>query len=183
MHDKPEHWHRLSREILINTKFITVFQDTVQLPNGNIIDDYTVATLPSGVVIVATDEDGKLITQFEYKYAIDKVILNLPSGSVEGNELPLEAAAKELLEETGYVSEELELIQTTYEYPSKLNHLLYIVRAKNAKKIQEATHEATESISDVHLITADMSDYGGVFDTTYNIAALALTLPEFLRKN
>jgi ADP-ribose pyrophosphatase len=183
MLNKPEHWQRLSRDTLVDTRFIKVYQDKVQLPTGDTFDDYTVATLPSGVVIVATDEDGKLITQFEYKYAIDKVILNLPSGSVEGNELPLEAAAKELLEETGYVSEELELIQTTYEYPSKLNHLLYIVRAKNARKVQEATHEATESISEVHLIDADMPDYGGIFDTTYNIAALALTLPEFLRKN
>lgn len=166
---------------MLDTKFIKVYQDTVRVSSGAIFDDYTVATLPSGVVIVATDTEGRLITQFEYKYAIDRVILNLPSGSVEHGHTPLETAAIELLEETGYESNELEFIQTTHEYPSKLDHELHIIRAKNAVKVKEAAHEATESISEVHLITADMPDYGGVFDTTYNITALALTLPEFLK--
>jgi len=181
MDSKPRKWQRLDRKTLLDTKFMKVYQDTVELPTGAIFDDYTVATLPSGVVVVATDTEGRLITQFEYKYAIDKVILNLPSGSVENGRTPLEVAALELLEETGYQSNELELIRTTYEYPSKLDHQLHIVRAKNAVKVQEVAHEATESISEVHLITAEMSDYGGVFDTTYNITALALTLPEFLK--
>jgi len=181
MDQKPQKWQRLHRETLLDTKFMTVYQDTVKLPTGAVFDDYTVATLPSGVIVVATDPEGRLITQFEYKYAIDKVILNLPSGSVEYGRTPLEVAALELLEETGYESKELELIQTTYEYPSKLDHRVHIVRAKNAIKVKPAAHEATESISEVHLISADMPDYGGIFDTTYNITALALTLPEFLK--
>jgi len=178
---KPQKWQRLNRETLLDTKFLKVFEDTVKLPSGDIFDDYSVVTLPNGVIIVATDVNGKLITQFEYKYAIDKVILNLPSGGVERGETPLEAAAKELLEETGYGSDDIELIQTVYEYPSKLDHVLYIVRAKNAVKVKKSAHEVTESISQVHLISVDMDDFGGVFDTTYNITALALTLPEFLK--
>ena len=179
---KPERWERLSRKTLLDTKFMNVYEDTVKLPNGEVCNDYTVAKLFSGVIIVATDTQGRLITQFEYKYAIDKVILNLPSGSIEGARSPLEVAATELLEETGYESSELELIQTAYEYPSKLDHVIHVVRAKNAVKIKEPQHEATESISKVHLITSEMPDYGGVFNTTYNITALALTLPEYLKK-
>ncbi len=181
MDSKPTKWQRLNRKTLLDTKFMSVYQDTVKLPNGAIFDDYTVASLPSGVIVVATDPEGRLITQFEYKYAIDEVILNLPSGSVENGRTPLEVAALELLEETGYESKELEYIRETYEYPSKMDHKVHIVRAKNAVKVKEAAHEATESISGVHLITADMPEYGGEFNTTYNITALALTLPEFLK--
>jgi len=181
MVSKPQKWQRLHRETLLDTRFMKVYQDTVKLPTGATFDDYTVATLPSGVIVVATDTEGRLITQFEYKYAIDRVILNLPSGSVEHGRTPLEVAALELLEETGYESKELEFIKTIYEYPSKLDHVIHVVRAKNAAKVKEVAHEATESISEVHLITADMPDFGGEFDTTYNITALALTLPEYIR--
>ena len=181
MDSKPDKWQRLDRKNLLDTRFMKVYQDTVKLPTGAIINDYTVATLPSGVVVVATDTEGRLLTQFEYKYAIDRVILNLPSGSIENDRSPLEVAAMELLEETGYESKEFELIQTTYEYPSKLDHRLHIVRAKNAVKVKSVQHEVTESIGEVHLITSDMADFGGVFDATYTIAALALTLPEFLK--
>jgi len=183
MIQKPEPWKQLSRHTLLDTRFMSVYQDTVELPTGKVFDDYTVAKLPSGVVIVATDPEGNLLTQFEYKYAINQVILNLPSGSVEGGKAPLEVAAQELLEETGYTSDELEFIQTTYEYPSKLSHELHIVRAKNAVKIQEPMHEASESISGVYLIPAGKTDYEGSFNTTYNITALALTEPGFLKKN
>jgi len=152
------------------------------MQTGHIIEDYSVVSMPSGVIIVATDTKERLITQFEYKYAIDKTILNLPSGSIENDESVLEVAARELLEETGYSSEDFELIQTVYEYPSKADHVIHIVRAKNAYKSSVAEHEATESIGPVHLITSDMEDYGGIFDTTYNITALALTLPNFLKQ-
>lgn len=181
MDSKPIKWQRLNRKTLLDSKFLNVYQDTVKLPSGAVFDDYTVATLPSGVIVVATDTEGRLITQFEYKYAIDEVILNLPSGSVENGRTPLEVAQLELLEETGYESKELEFIKTIYEYPSKLTHVIHIVRAKNAVKVKDVQHEATESISDVHLITSDMPDFGGDFNTTYNITALALTLPEYIK--
>jgi ADP-ribose pyrophosphatase len=174
-------WKRIERDTVIDSKFLKVHFDTVELPNGVVIDDYSVATLPSGVVIVATDEDGKLLTQYEYKYAIDKTILNLPSGSVESGKSPLETAHQELLEETGYVSDDIELIQTLYEYPSKLDHVLHIVRVKNARKMHDVKHENTESIGPVILLDSN-EPFEGIFDTTYTVSALALTLPEFLKR-
>lgn len=176
----PE-WERLKRSVLVDKPFMKVYQDTVKLPDGAIIDDYTVVSLPSGVIVVATDIEGRLLAQYEYKYAINRTILNLPSGSVEDGVSVLETAKKELLEETGYDSTEFELINTLYEYPSKADHLVHIVRARNAKKITSVQHEQTESISEVILLTPETRRATGVFDTTYAVSALALTLPEYLR--
>lgn len=180
MAPQDTHWKRRARKTLYTSKFLELFSDTVELPNGTIIDDYSVVRLMNGVVIIATDEENRLITQYEYKYAVDKTILNLPSGGIEEGQSPLEAAAKELLEETGYESDELEIVQTVYEYPSKLEHVIHFVRAKNARPVKYVSHEETENISPVKLLSVDDEDYGGVFDATYTIAGLALTLPEFL---
>lgn len=182
-YDYPS-WQRKSRRTLVDTTHMRVYADSIVLPNGSIIDDYTVVTLPSGVVIVATDCEDNLIVQYEYKYAIDKTILNLPSGGIEEGDSILATAARELLEETGYESNELELIQTLYEYPSKADHLVHVVRAKNARKTSDALHEITETISPVKLIapTASNRSYEGEFNVTYTVAALALTLPGYLKK-
>lgn len=172
-------WKRLSRSTLLDTPFLKVYLDAIQLPNGIKINDYSVATLPSGVVIVATDNQGRLLVQSEYKYAIDKFILNLPSGSIEDDDI-LTTARKELIEETGYDSSEMEIVRELYEYPSKLSHSLYIIRARNVRKIKTVSHEETEFIEDVRLLSVeDFKRSDESFNTTYTLSALALTLPEF----
>jgi 8-oxo-dGTP pyrophosphatase MutT (NUDIX family) len=179
-HNYPS-WEKKARRTLVDTQYLQVYKDSVKLPNGTVIDDYTVYSLPRGVVVVATDFDGKLLAQYEYKYAIDKTIINLPSGSLDKDEPILVAAARELLEETGYESSELELIITLYEHPSKSDHIMYVVRAKNAKKVADVVHEGTENISPVILLSPDDVDIISAFNTSYNVLALALTLPDFLQ--
>ena len=95
----------------------------------------------------------------------------------------LDTAKKELLEETGYEASEVELISTLYEYPSKADHVVHIVRATNVKKIADVQHEQTESIGEVMLLTPETRKSVGVFDTTYAVSALALTLPEYLHNS
>lgn len=158
-----------------------VHYDEVSLPNGHVIHDYSVVTLPSGVVVVATDTEGRLITMREYKYAIDKVIMNIPSGSIEGGMSVLEIAAKELIEETGYISDNLEHVTTLYEYPSKANHEVHIIRARNARKVADVRHEASETIGEVELLKLPRVRAllrKREVEAMYVVAALALTLPE-----
>ena len=182
MTDKPQPWERVSRETILDTRFVKVFNDVVKLPAGNVLDDYTVVSLKTGAIIVATDTEGNLITFYEYKHGIRRVVLTLPGGGVEDGQSPLETASKELLEETGYYSDELELVKVLHEYPSKLDHSIYVVRAKNARKIQDVEHELTESIGEVHLLPLDTQNGSDLFEASAAIAALALTLPEFLKR-
>jgi len=95
-------WERLKRTTLVDTPFLKVFSDVIRLPDGSLIDDYTVTKKRDVVIIVATNPEGKVLIQEEYRYAVDQTLLSLPAGQIDENETPVKAAVRELLEETGY---------------------------------------------------------------------------------
>lgn len=61
--------------------------------------------VPEYTVIVAQTQEGTIVMERQYKHAVGKIILNLPSGYLESNESPLNCAQCELLEETVFKAE------------------------------------------------------------------------------
>ena len=69
-----------------------------------------------GAVIAALTEDKKLVMVRQYSKPADKVMLEVPAGKIDPGEMPLEAAVRELKEETGYTASKVEFL--TEFYPS-----------------------------------------------------------------
>jgi ADP-ribose pyrophosphatase len=168
-------WRQIDRKTIYTTPFISVHEDTIELHNGKIIDDFSVVEFRNGVVIIATDTDGRLIAIDEYKYAVNKTLRVLPAGGIEEGSTPEDTAIKELQEETGYKGDKVEIIRQFYDHPSKLPHVTYAVRVYNAQRVQEAEHEETESISAVCLMDFT-EDTINMFETSVNVSALYTAL-------
>lgn len=152
---KPYSWEKLNRKNLIDSKFLKVYEDTVRIPNSGIVfDDYTIVTLNSPVLVVAVNDLNQVIIMHEYRYAHDIVMPSLPAGAIDEGETPLEAAERELLEETGYKAEELKYIGELHEYPPKLNHKTHIVLATGIRKVAEPRYEPTEYVERIELLDA-----------------------------
>jgi len=94
-----------SRDVLDASPFLKVRVESVELPDGRRIDDYYQFDMPSFACIFAETEDGRVITYRQYRHGPRRVCLVFPGGHIHDGEDPLEAAKRELLEETGYASD------------------------------------------------------------------------------
>lgn len=80
------------------------------MPDGRIIEPYYVRRDKDFVVVMAVTKDNKLVLVRQYRHGVEKVLLELPAGVVEPEESLQEAAARELLEETGYQAKDLQFL-------------------------------------------------------------------------
>lgn len=172
-------WKRLVRKTIYKTPHIEVFEDTVEVAPGVIVDDYSLVTFKDGIIVVATDEDNQLIVIDEYKYGADEVRRITPCGSLDTpDEDPLQAALRELKEETGYTATDATVIRPLREYSSKLTHQTHVVRVKNARKTDEPKREVTEGIENVELISKEEALRPGAFSDAAVVAAIFWTLAQ-----
>lgn len=100
-------WKTLARRTLVSpSQFLTVEAHTVQLPDGQIIDDWPWVITPDYVIVVAVTAREEFLCFRQSKYAVEGLSLAPPGGYLEPGEEPLSGAQRELLEETGYVAPE-----------------------------------------------------------------------------
>ncbi|MEA3334791.1 MAG: NUDIX hydrolase [Chloroflexota bacterium] len=96
-------WKTISRRtILQHSKYLTVEEHVVELPDGRRIEDWPWIITPNYINVVAETEAGTFLCFRQVKYALDGVTMAVVGGYLEPGEEPLAAARRELLEETGY---------------------------------------------------------------------------------
>ena len=117
-----------SREVHRGKSF-SFHSDKVRLPNGKTAQkDYV--RYPHAVAIVPFIEPNKVILIKQFRYPVGKVIYEIPAGKVEGfEEIRLEAAQRELLEETGYRAKCFDFLFSFYPSAGYSTEILHIYKA------------------------------------------------------
>lgn len=144
-------WKQIDKEYLIRNKWIAVRKDHVILPSGVEIDDFYVIERPRLVHVIAITKEGDFVFEQQYRYAINRNCLEICAGIVEPYETPLEAAQRELREETGYADGEWELISEYAVDPSNMTEISYSFLAKNVVKVSDQFLDTTEELESVLL--------------------------------
>jgi ADP-ribose pyrophosphatase len=121
-----------SREVL-KTPIFTLREDLATHPRTGREGRYVVLESPAWVNVVALDEAGRLILVRQWRHGIRAVELELPAGLVDGDESPLEAAARELREETGYEAASLRLIGEVAANPAYQDNRCATVLAEGCR--------------------------------------------------
>ena len=89
---------------------------------------------PGAVGIVALKENGDIVMVKQYRKAVEQVLLELPAGKLEQGENPLDCAARELTEETGYTAGDLRYLVSFYTSPGFSNEIMHMFLATNLKE-------------------------------------------------
>ena len=139
-------WKTIESTPVVVNPYVNVEKNTVQLPDGETIDDFYTVTVPEASAVVALTEDGKLILKNEYRYACREELIEIPAGGIEKGENPLQAAQRELLEETGYTSKDWVYLVPGRECTSKLTSTMHIFLAKGCKKTAAQRLDPTEQL-------------------------------------
>ena len=128
-------WKTIKSEELLHAYHVSVKRDTVELPDGAVIDDFYTVTIPDAAMVAAITTDGEILLKYEYRYAIGADVIECPAGMFEESETdPLVVAKRELLEETGYTSDCWTYLGPTLESTSKLTNRMHLFMARECIK-------------------------------------------------
>ncbi len=131
---------RLKRELVRKGNIIELYEDTVQSPDGT-IQYYDYIKHHGAAAVLPVTEDGKIMLVKQYRNAIDRFTLELPAGGRNGDEPTIQCAARELEEETGYRSDDLEQLLSFKTTVAFCDELIDIYLARNLKKSKQNLDE------------------------------------------
>lgn len=132
--------------VLDASPFMIVRQEQVLLPNGLTIPDYNVIDEPDIVIAFVLTEDNEVILVEQYKHGIGQICLEVPGGLSEGG-APLDEIKREVSEETGYESDNWQVLSTYINNPTRINNHVYAFIARDAKKVREQHLDPAEAIT------------------------------------
>ena len=142
----PMAWQVLESEYLFKQPWLTARREHVKLPTGAEIKDFYVLEYPEFCNVIAITKDGRFLMERQYRHAQHLTAIEIPAGCVEPGEDPMEAAKRELYEETGYAGGEWSKLMTISPNAGACTNYSHTYLAIGVEKVSTQHLEASEDI-------------------------------------
>ena len=142
----PMEWEMLESEYLFERPWLTARREHVKLPTGAEILDFYVLEYPEFCNVIAITKDGKFLMERQYRHAQHYTGYEIPAGCVEEGEDPMEAAKRELYEETGFSGGEWSKLMTISPNAGACTNYSHTFLAVGVERISEQHLEESEDI-------------------------------------
>ena len=183
-------WKEISTEHIVQDEWIDFRKSAYRFPDGSVFEPFYSYSRRDYVVIVASDVDGKFLCVRQFRQGIKKVTTEFPAGGIErkdgkeygeGNDLSVEnallAAKRELLEETGYESDEWKHLLTVPSNATMADNYAHLYVARNCRRVSEQSLDETEFLNVMLLSAQEIEEMikKGEFQQAIHIMAWLLS--------
>lgn len=177
-------WKTLLTEQIFKSGLVTIDKDTCEMPDGRIMPGYYILRFPHWVNIVPITTQGEVVLIRQYRHATGKIHWEAPGGAVHHGEDPSLGAARELREETGYVSENLIPLAENHPNPALQDNLIFTYLALDCVDtgLQELDPYEEIQVDKIPLSQLEDKVRSGEIDHTIVVASIFHAL-SYLRKN
>jgi 8-oxo-dGTP pyrophosphatase MutT (NUDIX family) len=153
---REQRWKKITSKKVFEDRWFKARADACQFPDGRIIDPYYVVELPNWANAVVVTPNNEIVLVKQYRYPVDAVTLELPGGVINEGEDPMVAALRETQEETGYSSDQIQLICKTAPNPAINDNTAYFYLIENAVP---TAHNNPDFFEDIEVVLYSKSDF------------------------
>jgi ADP-ribose pyrophosphatase len=137
-------WRRERSEQVADCRVFNVRRDYSADPRDGRVHDFYVIEAPDWINVIPLTDDGRVVLIEQYRHGTGEVSLEIPGGMVDAGESPADAAARELLEETGYEAGEVAPLGKTRPNPAIQNNWIHTFLARGVRYRREPENAGTE---------------------------------------
>lgn len=189
----PLAWEEVSTEHIVQDQWIDFRRSAFRFPDGKVFEPYYSYSRRDYVVIVASDTEGNYLLVRQFRQGIREVTTEFPAGGIERSdgkeygragdvsaEDALLAARRELLEETGYESDDWRYLLTIPSNATLADNYAHLFLARNCRKVSGQDLDETEFLNVVRLSADEVEELiaTGRFQQAMHLAAWLLSLRE-----